>query len=207
TLDGFNLQPRLSIPFDGAIDVTTVTANTVFLISLGSTLRDGEDDSDGECGGKENDENCGRVVGINQVVWDTFSDTLHVEADQLLNKDTRYAVIVTRGVRDEVGNPVEATEAFRRFRHTVRGEYRRALLQGIHAARRLGVREPDIVTASVFTTQSATVILEKIRDQIKAGTSAPADFNLGPGGTRTVFPLETLTGITWRQQTRDNPPD
>src|SRR6266550_2565476 len=26
TLDGFNLQPRLSIPFDGPIDVTTVTS-------------------------------------------------------------------------------------------------------------------------------------------------------------------------------------
>src|SRR5262249_31627001 len=37
TLDGFNLQPRLSIPFDGPIDVHTVTSNTVFLISLGDT--------------------------------------------------------------------------------------------------------------------------------------------------------------------------
>jgi hypothetical protein len=25
TLDGFNMQPRLSIPFDGPIDVATVT--------------------------------------------------------------------------------------------------------------------------------------------------------------------------------------
>lgn len=206
TLDGFNLQPRLSIPFDGAIDVTTVTSKTVFLISLGSTLRDGEDGGARECGGKDTDDDCGQVVGINQVVWDTFTDTLHVESDELLDQDTRYALIVTRGVRDEVGNPVEATDAFRQFRFTVRGEYRRALLEAIHAARVLGIKETDIVTASVFTTQSATSILEKIRDQIKAGIPAPADFNVGPGGTRTVFPLETLTGITWRQQTRDNPP-
>src|SRR4029077_20473760 len=33
-LDGFNLQPRLSIPFDGAIDVSTVSSKTVFLIKL-----------------------------------------------------------------------------------------------------------------------------------------------------------------------------
>src|SRR5919202_64395 len=32
TLDGFNLQPRLSIPFDGSVDVTTVNSRTVFLI-------------------------------------------------------------------------------------------------------------------------------------------------------------------------------
>ena len=32
TLDGFNLQPRLSIPFDGDIDVSTVSSQTVLLI-------------------------------------------------------------------------------------------------------------------------------------------------------------------------------
>ncbi len=37
TLDGFNLQPRLSIPFDGTIDVETVNSETVFLISPDST--------------------------------------------------------------------------------------------------------------------------------------------------------------------------
>jgi hypothetical protein len=56
TLDGFNLQPRLSIPFDGPIDVETVKSSSVFLISLGSTV------SHGDRGGK--------IIGINQVVWD-----------------------------------------------------------------------------------------------------------------------------------------
>ena len=34
TLDGFNLQPRLSVAFSGPIDVNTVNSNTVFLIKL-----------------------------------------------------------------------------------------------------------------------------------------------------------------------------
>ncbi len=34
-LDGFNLQPRLSIPFDGPIDVASVTSESVFLVRLG----------------------------------------------------------------------------------------------------------------------------------------------------------------------------
>ena len=38
TLDGFNLQPRLSVPFDGSIDVNSVTSQTMFLVSLGDTL-------------------------------------------------------------------------------------------------------------------------------------------------------------------------
>src|SRR5438093_12340540 len=42
TLDGFNLEPRLSIPFDGPIDVNSVTSQTLFLISLGSALSQGE---------------------------------------------------------------------------------------------------------------------------------------------------------------------
>jgi hypothetical protein len=41
-LDGFNLQPRLSIPFDGPINVASVTSQSVFLVSLGSTLAGGD---------------------------------------------------------------------------------------------------------------------------------------------------------------------
>ena len=72
TLDGFNLQPRLSIPFDGAIDVSTVNSQTVFLMSLGST-RPG-----GAPGGK--------MVGIDQIVWDPATDTVHAEADEFLDQ-------------------------------------------------------------------------------------------------------------------------
>src|SRR5713226_3372109 len=192
TLDGFNLQPRLSIPFDGPIGVATVTSQTVFLVSLAC---DGDNDCD------DNDEGGGRVIGINQVVWDTFTNTLHVESNEFLDQHTRYALIVTRGVRDQFGQPIEATEAFRRFRQHVPGDYRRELLEAIRAARRAGVDEREIVTASVFTTQSATAILEKIRNQIKATNPEPADFLLGPNGSRTVFPLSEVTEITFNQQT------
>lgn len=200
TLDGFNLQPRLSIPFDGPIDAATVTSDTVFLIKLGET---------------DNDDRGGRRVGINQVVWDQLTNTLHVESDEQLDQHSRYALVVTRGVRDQTGAPIEASEAFQRFRHDLNSgqaddpglkRYRKELLEALAAARRAGVAESDIVSASVFTTQSATAILEKIRDQIKAATPAPADFNLGAGGTRTVFPLDNLTGITWNRQTGANPP-
>jgi hypothetical protein len=155
-LDGFNLQPRLSIPFDGPIDVHSVNSHDVFLINLGDTV-DGREHGD-------------HVVGINQIVWDPDTNALHVESDQLLDQHTRYALIVTNGLRDMEANRVEASEAFRRFRHDVRGEYKHELLGAIHAARRLGIGERDIVDASVFTTESATAVLEKMRDQVNAGT-------------------------------------
>src|SRR5206468_11400205 len=45
-----------------------------------------------------------------------------------------------------------------------------------------------------------TLFRSKIRNQLKADTPDPADFLLGPGGTRTVFPLSNVAGITFDQQ-------
>ena len=195
TLDGFNADPRLSIPFDGSIDVKTVTNETVFLVSL----NDASCDADRNC--DEVGDNGGRVIGINQVVWDPDAYMLHAKSNELLDQHTRYALIVTRGVRDPFGQPIDATEDFRRFRQGVREAYKQSLLAAIRAARRIGVHERDIVTASVFTTQSVTSVLEKIRNQIKAVTPESADFLLGPNGTRTVFPLNAGTRMTVNQQT------
>ena len=48
----------------------------------------------------------------------------------------------------------------------------------------------DVAVASVFTTQSATSLLEKVRRQIKASTPGRRpNFVIGDGGERTVFPL------------------
>lgn len=191
TLDGFNLQPRLSIPFDGPIDVSSPTSEAVFLIELGDPVnaRDGG----------------GRKIGINQVVWDPGTNTLHAESDELLQQHTRYALIVTRAVRDASGAPIGVTEAFQRFRQTERGDYKHALLEAVHAARLAGVREEEIAMASVFTTQSATAILEKIRDQIKAGSVDRADFGVGPAGSLTVFNRSDVTGMTWNRQMTAGP--
>ena len=197
TLDGFNLQPRLSIPFSGPIDVSTVNSSTVFLIKL-------QDPTAPE-------EVAGGVVGINQIVWDPATNTLHVESDELLEQHTRYALVVTRGVHDPDGQPVEPSEDFKHFRHDLNfgktrdpelKAYRKDLLDAFEAAGNAGVDEADIATASVFTTMSVTATLEKMRDQIHADTPAPADFVLGPDGTRTVFDLDEVGGITFNQQTR-----
>src|SRR5207244_3527497 len=151
TLDGFNLQPRLSVAFSGPIDVNTVNSNTVFLIKLADPTAP--------------DEGGGQVIGTNQTVWDVATNTLHVESDDLLDQHTGYALIVTRGVHDVDGQPVEQSDEFARFRHDLNfgqthdaalKEYRKELLDALQAARPAGVAEKDIATASVFTTLSAT---------------------------------------------------
>jgi hypothetical protein len=102
TLDGFNVQPRLSVPFTGPIDPTTVTGRTVRLIDLGDTT--------------DPRDRGGAVVGVNQVVWDVATNALHVESDKLLDQHTRYALIVTRGVHYADGEPVRASREFQAFR-------------------------------------------------------------------------------------------
>jgi hypothetical protein len=198
-LDGFNLQPRLSIPFDGPINVGSVTSQDVFLVSLGDTLPGGDKG--------------GEIVGINQVVWDVATTTLHIESDQLLDQHTRYALIVTNGVLDADGRPVQASEAFTRFRHDLNfgqtkapalKEYRKDLLDATAAAAQTGVSVSDLVTASVFTTMSATAMLEKIRDQIYKTPAPVADFQFlhdQGNDTRMVYDLNQVTGITIQQQT------
>lgn len=193
TLDGFNLQPRLSVPFSGAIDVNSVTSQTVYLL--------GPD---------------GRRIGIDQVVWDAETNTLHVESADLLSQHSRYVLLVTRGVRDAAGDPIEISEPFATFRHdlnfgqtkdTELKAYRKRLLLALEQAAAAGVDQSDIAVASAFTTQSITSVLEKVRDQIKASTPAPADFFLnGSDQPRTLFAVASIKDIQFGRQVRIGAP-
>ena len=101
-LDGFHQHPRVSIPFDGDIDPETAQEN-IFLVEVPDSV--GGDNSigttcDDNVEAVEDDSNVGRVVGINQVVWDVETHTLHARSDEALLEHTRYVLVVTRGVRD-----------------------------------------------------------------------------------------------------------
>ena len=177
TLDGFNIQPRLSIAFSGPLDVSSVHSDSVFLVSLGSTLGRGS---------------FGDKVGINQIVWDPQTNTLHAESDELLEQHTRYALIVTDRVRDAQGQPVQAGQ----FSHRNHGDGDDAVMG--ETVRRHG--HARIVAASLFTTQTITTTLEKIRDQIKASHPAPARFDVGFAGERAVFALSSLASASFVRQ-------
>jgi hypothetical protein len=202
-LDGFNLQPRLSIPFDGAIDVSSVSSKTVFLVRLpGRGL-----------GEAEFEHFKPQVIGINQIVWDPASLTLFAESNDHLDEDANYLLVVTTGVRDAKGNPIAASDDFAHFRHgdgDVDGKdkdrllkrYQQALKHALDedALEDLGLSRRDIAAASIFTTESATATLRSIREQIKSAAPPTVNFNLGSGGEKTVFPVNTVTGLTWNVQ-------
>ncbi len=176
TLDGFNVQPRIMVPFTGAIDVSTVNSETVFLINLGDT-RSGS--------------GFGQRVGINQVSWDPGTNTLVFESDQQLNEHTRYVLVVTDGVGDATGHPIETPR------------WERLDPEDRDARRHVPPARHRVAALSVFTTQSTTADLEKIRDQIKHSNPAPVEFMVGQGPSgvvRAVFPLVEVTAIQFSRQ-------
>ena len=193
SLDGFNLQPRVRIPLSGAIDVATVDTSSFFLVHLGDTTT-------------RFDRRRGDVIGLAQVVFDSETNELSGESDELLRQHTRYALIATRGIRDAAGQPVSGRE-LHRFLRDVRGarraglsEYRRDLLGVLAILRLVGVAEDRVVSASIFTTQSNTAILEKARRRLHALPRVDASLAAGSAGERTVFPLERIASIAVQRQ-------
>jgi len=179
TLDGFNIQPRISIPFSAPIDLSTVSSSTVFLA------------------GPQ-----GQVVGINQVVWEPLTNTLHVESNEQLAQDTTYLLVVTSGVRGADGEPLETTDFrhdlnFGRTKDSDTKAYRKDLLDALPMAMAGGANPSEIAAASLFTTQSIDAISRQIRSQLSGG---PASFLLGAAGERTVFPLSSVAGIQLKRQ-------
>ena len=175
TLDGFNMQPRISIPFTGAIDPASVNSSNVFLIRL--------HDFD--------------VTGINQIAWELATNTLHVESDQLLRQHTTYILVVTTDVRDAAGARIDSAD-FRPhlsgdLSHLVRGLPGRFHLSDVAAASCLHHPERDVDSS------------EQVRRQIKETDPAPASFQIGTGGERTVFPLAGVTSILFSRQTGTAP--
>jgi hypothetical protein len=82
TLDGFDLQPRVFLPFSGDIDVATVTPATVYV----------------EGGGKK--------VGLQQLTFDPATHVLAGTTREQLAEQTSYVLVVTRSVRDKAGQPL-----------------------------------------------------------------------------------------------------
>ncbi|HEX2439548.1 MAG TPA: hypothetical protein VHT71_14665 [Methylomirabilota bacterium] len=162
-----------------------MNSSTVFLGRLGDALGGGG----------------GETVGINQIVWDPATNTLHAASDELLDQHTRYLLVVTTGVKGADGQPI-SREVFDNF---LSGRFRLGNL-GVSVYRavievallRAHLPRQFVAAASVFTTQSATATLEKIRRHIKRSTPAPATV-LGS------FPLDSLASIQWNRQTGTAP--
>jgi hypothetical protein len=85
-LDGFDLQPLVTVPFTGPIRLDSVN-DANFYIS---------------------DRRGQRVSGLWQLTFDPRTNTLAGISEQFLREGTTYRIHVTSGIRDKGGRPVRA---------------------------------------------------------------------------------------------------
>jgi hypothetical protein len=179
-LDGFNIQPRITVPFSDAIDLATVSSSTIELYDMSCLV-------------------CA-PVGIDQTVWEPAANALHFESGQLLKEGTTYLLVVTTGVFAADGTPLDRTTFlhdlnFGQTKDPAAKAYRKALKAALD---QVGAFETT-AAASLFTTQTATDELAAIRDQLDANTPAPATIE-------ATFAVSSVIGIVFNRQSGANPP-
>src|ERR1700682_1185010 len=83
-LDGFDLQPRVTIPFTGPIDVSSVNDTNVFVQGPGGRTK------------------------LEQLVWDPATNVLAGTTNGFLTENLQYMIVVTSAVRDASGHAINA---------------------------------------------------------------------------------------------------
>jgi pimeloyl-ACP methyl ester carboxylesterase len=186
-LDGFNLTPRIVLRFSGPVQPDSIR-DGVFLFPL-------ENLTDEEYGLQRD----GDVITMNQVIFDPVTNTAYAKPDSFIDQHRRFLLVVTSAVVDRADDPVAADAAYSACVANVTNEYCAALAQGIQlAGGRFGTKR--IVSASVFTTESATAFMESARIALQSST---IDFQRT--GAKNTFGLAEIAQATLRQQTRTSP--
>ena len=97
-LDGFDLQPRVTVPFTGAIDLSSVNDKNLFIADARGKL----------------------VSGLRQLTFDPTTRTLAGISDKFLEEGKTYRIHVTRGIHDSKGHMVKACKRVCVVRFTTR---------------------------------------------------------------------------------------
>jgi hypothetical protein len=184
-LDGFDLEPRLVLRFSGAIDLSSVSPRSVFLVRLGA-------------GPPE-------ITGVDRVVWDPSAFALYARPDSVLEPETRYGLVVTRELRDSAGRPVEPSAAFAAVLRGGSGpplgaEHRAAFGILRRALERRGIRMDRVAVASIFTTGSVSAFLEQAREALDRRPPPPALMTAPESGGRAWFARGLLSRLVLRRQ-------
>jgi dienelactone hydrolase len=190
--DGFSVFPRLRVRFSGRVNVETLREG-VFFIALDNLTR--EEYGLGPAG---------KLIPINQVVYDPETHTVYAKPDEVLDQHRKYALLVTNAVRDAGGAAVEADPRFLACIDNPSDPYcgdLAAIVRPVNElTRRLGGTR-RIVAASVFTTLSATAWLEKARDLLPSFPAVAA-----PAASKSVFAVSDLQSLVLKRQLKTSPP-
>ncbi|MCU1263407.1 MAG: hypothetical protein JWO80_6292 [Bryobacterales bacterium] len=176
-LDGFSVNPRITVCFSGPVDVTTLRTGISFTAV----------------------DRVASPIGINQVVFDPVGNCAYAKPDQVLDQQTRYMLAITSDVTDADGKRLKADKNFSDCVKKGGSGYCDALSQAFDQLNRNSGNDlGNVVSASLFTTLSATDWLQQARAQINSG--AIPDPVL-PAGLVSTFNLASVQSITWMPQT------
>lgn len=168
-LDGFSVNPRVMACFSAAIDPATVT-NGIEIVPVAG----------------------GPAIPINQTIVDPGSNCVFAKPNQVLSQQSNYLLLVTDAVRDSSEKRVQADPNF-----TACLKSSDPYCESLAAALRFASpRGANVVSASLFTTMSATTWLEQARRYTDA-TQLPLVL---PAGLPTSFNVAGMQSMTWVPQ-------
>jgi len=162
--DGFDLRPRVTVPFTGPIDASSVAPSDFYVTGPG-----------------------GFTTPITQLVWDPVANVLAGEPSDFLTEATTYSVVVTGGIKDTSGRAViactsQCTSAFTTETATPELAKLRAALDSGDAYSQAGIGATDrgasFVQGGVRDAFPAATVTEIERgDQVYADPSKPLAFS------------------------------
>jgi hypothetical protein len=85
-LDGFDIQPRVTVPFTGPIDLNSVNDSNFFITDTASTF----------------------ASGLRQLTFDPATNTLAGLSDRMLLEGTAYRIHVLSTIHDKTGKAISA---------------------------------------------------------------------------------------------------
>ena len=184
-LDGFHLQPRLSVSFSDAVNPATLKSG-ILIVWLDNLTTD-------EAGQGE----MGKVTAVNQMVYDPVTNIATARSNDFLDQHRHYAILVTDAVQDAAGDPVTADPNFTACIESPASDYCSLLAQVVgNYSGAAGTQ--NIVAASVFTTLTATTWLEQARDLLG---QTPVGFQ----AVGTPVKAANITTATLKAQVGANP--
>jgi hypothetical protein len=178
-LDGFGTTPRITVRFSGAIQPETLREN-VYVAWLDPALT-----------GRYNLYPAGKLTTVNELVWDPSTFTAYVKPDEMLEQSRTYLILVTDGVKDAAGDPVEASATFGNCAAGRGSAYCASLSRSMARVSAPG----RVVAASEFTTASVTAFLEAARVVVR---NTPTRFRT----TGAAIQLASVRSLTERQHVR-----
>lgn len=169
-LDGFSVNPRVMACFSDPVDISTLP-NGLFLVPLANGIP-------------------GSTIPVQQIIFDPMSNCAFAKPSQVLRQQSQYLLIVTSAIRDAEGEAVSASPQFEACL-TASDNYCQTLAGAVGDLPAVG--GASVISASLFTTMSATKWLERARDFVDA-TELPVVL---PAGLPFSFAIGNIQSMEW----------